>query len=640
MPVEIVPATGTGAEFEAALTLKRWFRAFAHEEDTVTIVVGAKTEGEVVEDIDLLVIGEFGAGRMLPDAALPEKLRGRAFEIRDFVFTIEIKSHDASDIRLSLGNKVDVQYDRRWKSATDQALDQKYALKNWIEKHLEIGAPRISHAVWLKNVRSDALKKRPRHVLFSDSELTDMFAMMDASMFERVAPQGGPTVITSIVGRDRGNVSQLRAYFQKSIQLGALDRRKLERICERIIREQNYVEKIGQQMLIFRGRGGAGKTLRLLNLTSYLCRERHARVLFLTYNKSLVQDVRRLISVLGFSEAQAQIQTTDSYLLALCTLMGAAPKRDGRAIDWADFAARKQEVAERFSGMTPDEVMALKAQAGGADVFNWDFLLIDEGQDWPVAERAAVLSLFGHRRIIVADGVDQFVQSASHSDWAAGLPTSERQIVTLPKSLRLKANLCRFAIGFAREMGLHEWNIDLDPDIPGGKVRLFLRPFREADQRDLGERLSRAGNAPIDTLYCISTSHNSAHRGFPAQMEGWGLKVWDGTVSQNRSHYPVGLDQHRAVQYRSCRGLEGWTVVCLDFDCFFDEQVRHAPKTESADLLIDAAAQARRHAARWCLIPFTRAIDTLVVHAAEESEMGQVLLRLAKAYPDFVEIVR
>lgn len=640
MPVDIVPAAGSGAEHEAAQILKRWFQAFVREEDAVTIVVGAKMEGEAVEDIDLLVIGEFGAGRPLPDAALPEKLRGQTCEIRDFVFTIEIKSHDPSDIRLTRGNNIDVRYDKRWKSASDQANKQKYATKNWIETHLEIGSPRISHAVWLRNVPSSALKKRPRHVLFSDSTLTDLLALLDASMFERAAQGAGPRVVTSIIGRDRGNVGLVRAYFQKSIQLGTLDRRKLDRICERIVREQNYVEKIGQQMLIFRGRGGAGKTLRLLNLMSYLCREKGARVLFLTYNRSLVQDVRRLISVLGLPEKRAQIQTTDSYLLALCKLLGEDPKRDGGNIDWADFAVRKQDVARRLSGMTSDEISSLGAQADGAGTFGWDFVLIDEGQDWPAAERTAILSIFGHRRIIVADGVDQFVQSASHSDWVAGVPTSERQIVTLPKSLRLKANLCRFAIAFAGEMGLHDWTIDLDPDLPGGKVRLFLRPFTEADHRAISKKQAGAGNAPIDALYCISTGHNSLHRGLPAQMEAWGERVWDGTVSQNRGNFPVGLDQHRIVQYRSCRGLEGWTVVCLDFDRFYEEQVRHAPKEDSPDLLIDAAAYARRYAARWRLIPFTRAIDTLIVHAREQSELGQVLLRLAKTYPDFIEVVR
>ena len=640
MPVEIVPSTGTGAEFEAAETLRRWFRAFAGDDDAVTIVVGARTEGEAVEDIDLLVIGEFAFGRLLPDEALPDRLRGRRCEIRDFVFTIEIKSHDPSDVRLVRGNNIEVRYDKRWKSATDQANKQKYAFKNWTERQLEIVAPRISHAVWLRNVPGNALKKRPRHALFSDSELKDLFALLDATMFERTSRDNGLAIVTSIIGRDRGNIGQLRAFFQQSIQLGTLDRRKLERICERIVREQNYIEKMGQQMLVFRGRGGAGKTLRLLNLMSYLCREKAARVLFLTYNRALVQDVRRLISVLGLSEKRAQIQTTDSYLMALCAAMGMPAKRDGNAIDWDDFAARKLELAQRLSAMTREEIKAQVAGTDSGEIANWDYVLIDEGQDWPAAERSVVMSLFGHRRIVVADGVDQFVQSASHSDWTSGVPTGERQIVTLPKSLRLKANLCRFAIGFAREMGLHDWNMDLDTDLSGGKVKVFLRPFTEADHREIELKQARMGNAPIDALYCISTAHNSVHRNFPAQLEAWGAQVWDGTVSQNRGRYPVRLAQHRIVQYRSCRGLEGWTVVCLDLDRFFDEQVRHAPKADSPDLLIDAAAYARRHAARWCLIPFTRAIDTLVVHACEQSELGQVLLRLAGTYPDFVEIVR
>lgn len=639
MAIDIVPATGAGAEYEAALTLKQWFRAFATEDDNITIVVGAKLEGEAVEDIDLLVIGDFAHGRILPDQSLPEELRGRQVEIRDFLFTIEVKAHDPANVRLVKGNNIEVRY-KGWKNATDQANKQKYAVKNWVEQRLKIGCPRVSHAVWLTNVSKAAFEAPPRHVLFADSDLTDLFAVLNPSMFERALQGEGSAAITAIVGRDRGNIKQLRAYFQNEIELGVLDRRKLERITERIVREQDYVEKLGAQLLVFRGRGGAGKTLRLLNLMTYLCRERDAKVLFLTYNKALVQDIRRLNNVLGLPDRRAHIQTTDSFVMGLCKAIGLAPARVGTDLDWADFASKKSEAARLLGAMGAEAVRESDVSKANGDIFGWDFVLIDEGQDWPAAEKSIVMSVFGHHRLVVADGVDQFVQGANHTDWTSSVPTAERQIVHLHKSLRLKANLCRFAMGFASEMGLHDWSMDLDKDLPGGTVKLFLRPYTQQDHALIFERHQRAGNAAIDSLFCVSTARNNAHRNFPATLKSWGEAVWDGTVDQNRNHFPTDLNQNRVVQYRSCRGLEGWTVVCLDLDCFFDEQVRHAPRSDSPDLLIDAAAQAKRHAARWCLIPFTRAIDTLVVHASEGSELGQVLVRVSRAYPDFVEIVR
>lgn len=606
----------------------------------MTIVVGSKTEGEEVEDIDLLVIGQFAPGQFLPDHSLPDVLRGQPFEIRDFVFTLEVKAHDPSRIRLVKANNIEVRYaNGGWKNATEQAINQKFALKNWVGKKLGIGCPRISHVLWLKNVPASAMPDPPRHVLFADGELADLLAMLDTKMFGRAAQQG-VAIVTSIIGRDRGNIGQIRAYFQRELQLGKLDRRKLERICERLLQDQGYIDKLGQQLLVFQGRGGTGKTMRLLNLMQYLCRERRARVLFLTYNKSLVQDIRRLMHILDISESRARMQTTDSFMLALCNAMELSPEKNGNNMNWSDFAAKKAEAARRLAGQAPGSVRDSELAQANPDLFGWDMVLIDEGQDWPVAEKSAVLSAFGHKRIVVADGVDQFVQSARRADWASGVPTAERQFVSLTRSLRLKANLCRFALGFAREMGLDDWSLEIDSELAGGTVKVFLRPYGQRDHHAIFSQHESAGNAPIDALHCISSAPSRVHKDYPAELQNWGARVWDGSVNENRSHFPSDLAQHRIVKYQSCRGLEGWTVICLDLDCFYEEQVRHAPKPDNPDLLVDASAHAKRHAARWCLIPFTRAIDTLVLHASEGSELGQALVRVSRAYPDFVEIVR
>ena len=41
--------------------------------------------------------------------------------------------------------------------------------------------------------------------------------------------------------------------------------------------------------------------------------------------------------------------------------------------------------------------------------FLWDIVFVDEGQDWPVNEIEILRSIYSPERIIVADGVDQFV---------------------------------------------------------------------------------------------------------------------------------------------------------------------------------------------------------------------------------------
>jgi hypothetical protein len=54
---------------------------------------------------------------------------------------------------------------------------------------------------------------------------------------------------------------------------------------------------------------------------------------------------------------------------------------------------------------------------------------------------------------------------------------------------------------------------------------------------------------------------------------GIGGKVWDGTARDVREVYPTDREELRFVQYDSCRGLEGWSVVNYDLDQLWDVSV-------------------------------------------------------------------
>src|SRR5262249_9328628 len=100
--------------------------------------------------------------------------------------------------------------------------------------------------------------------------------------------------------------------------------------------------------------------------------------------------------------------------------------------------------------------------------------------------------------------------------------------------------------------------------------------------------------------------------------------------------YPLSPAEFRVVQYDSSRGLEGWTVFLWGLDDFYDYKIGewHASNSGASD----ADRQACLFAARWLMMPFTRAIDTLVIQfGARPSPLKAALREVADACQDFVE---
>ena len=123
------------------------------------------------------------------------------------------------------------------------------------------------------------------------------------------------------------------------------------------------------------------------------------------------------------------------------------------------------------------------------------------------------------------------------------------------------------------------------------------------------------------------------------------IKIWDGTNAELRTEYPVILEEHRLFQYDSCRGLEGWVVVCLDLDDFmnykyeiFKEEEIH--EGEQLTLGVSFEQNQSKFVRLWTLIPLTRAIDTLVITIKNKSGvLGEVLKEIYHENPDTIEWV-
>jgi hypothetical protein len=92
-----------------------------------------------------------------------------------------------------------------------------------------------------------------------------------------------------------------------------------------------------------------------------------------------------------------------------------------------------------------------------------------------------------------------------------------------------------------------------------------------------------------------------------------GISIWSG-ISENKSELQIPFhNQIRVIPYDSCRGLEGWSVMCLDLDGFIEHK-RASDKAKiylADELFLTEEERKDKYAITWLLMAFTRPMDTL-----------------------------
>jgi hypothetical protein len=607
--------------------------------DHVALIAGVKCFGQKRTDIDLVVLIQLSAPRTI----------GASVKVESCCLVVEVKDHLAADVRFQ-GNKALVRYKGKWSDASEQSHEQLYSFKNYLEGQKET-APFISAVIWFRNLSPGDVPPQAANVIAGSAAL------------ERLLRATSGSGVIDHFQRTR-NFGRVRDLFSRMLQPSSLDRAKMEKTAKRILVGQRYEQHLGKQLLVFRGRGGTGKTARLVQLAHNLFRDKGDRVLVLTYNVALVADLRRLLALMGigYSEGEAgiHVQSVHSFVRQLLVHSGTlrldspdAKKNPSYFFDHYDRLVAS--LVETLSPLTMEE--RREAFSGLPEALNWDHLFIDEAQDWPQPERQLVYQLYGHRDLVLADGIDQLVRSNEAADWLSGIPKDQRQVVPLKRSLRLKHGLCRFAARLADKLGVTGWDLQPEDDLSGGRVIVVEGDYL-ADRSlhdELMRELRTAGNAPVDSLICVPPTH--VQRSSPGAQQGgrtsgdgrrsleatrlgdWGLDCWDGSSRDVRESFPERLEQVRIVQYDSCRGLEGWAVVCIELDVFFDHKVSKfsSSQPQQTEILFDRSKAAHASAAQWAMIPVTRAIDTLVITLRNpNSILGRALAEVNLELGDLV----
>ncbi|WP_417249800.1 hypothetical protein [Celeribacter sp.] len=627
--------------------------------------------------------------------------------IHSFVLIVEVKQHSPDLIRF-VGPKVEVRYDQKWHDATSQCNEQTFALKRY-QEHPYQGQRRrsstfVQRAIWLARADEQNFNGIPAEssipVHFADltwQRLVDCFEVN--AKYKSIR-----TLVDHEASESKRyhSLETLHGLLTHKVTPTRLDLRRINSLTQtRFDAEKTtYIQNLGNGLLLLRGRGGTGKTFALVQVALHLARQGKSAII-LTYNHGLIADINRSLRFISEQNPNLnpipRLETRYTFLQSVFT-------RAFGSVSEAIVRKHVSDISERenirlWAISKPQDFLAstipgectpserypcpiCKAKRNGinnhldahtvkiwSDVAEYsskpssvyDFVLIDEGQDWSEEQRDLFFHLFEPGKVVVADGVDQFV-GLDRCNWDRGdIPINRRH--RLRSSRRTKAATCQTIAEVARELAVPDWDLEPDPNTHGGRFTVIVEPdapravergleIIDADQRE--QRTLRA----VDNLVCLPSSRMTGGKNFAAlfdkAIEKSNRDSWRGFDESDRRVYPVRDSQLRAIQYHSCRGMEGWTTLCLGLDLFYDYQTdqpridisrieEHVRKREgflfSKELLEKALAQeANNFALNWIMIPLTRSIDHLVVHISDEgSPLGRVLRAVSDKHPGSIE---
>tara|TARA_B100000575_G_scaffold267358_1_gene245401 strand:- start:679 stop:2718 length:2040 start_codon:yes stop_codon:yes gene_type:complete len=609
----------------------------------ISIFHNVQIPTQKIRDIDIVVIGvldnysvdidlpkKFKKNKKTGNKKYHEKIQEN-IKVKNICFTIEVKKHKKflidgfEAIRVTMpGDKIH--------DVTAQSEKQKYSLKCYLENHLGkknyVVYP--SNIIWLPNLSID------------NTQYLDAKKNSNILLYNLIANQFDFDDIINInVMQNRGHdVENIRAKFsnpnfdpmlkvkeiinQKEIY-GNLTREKLELITKKLIKDQDYGKNIGKKVTIISGKPGTGKTIKLLRLAIDLYKNHDKSVLLLTYNKMLVSDISRTLFLASDFGDYEKVSTKTIHKFFYDLMTGVDLKDFSFRNFITDYDTHLDNLYEylKTKTLTVKDILNEEMKSNN-QLISWDHIMIDEAQDCNEKERDILNLIFGKENIIISQSKSQLIRTVKPCNWKAGLLQNEYSQTNEKRGLRQKLNLANFVNQYAKKEKLH-WSLDLPFKLPGGKVIITESDYFKKSNlhNSLIEKLKEDGNDEFDLLFLYGDNNykkdaNKIEK-IRTNLKNLETPYWDGSLDPfHRGDIYPNKSQIRYVPYNVCRGLEGWIVVCHHLDDYLLSQYRKEKNTfVSQDLEINMFETEeevfRRYIYNKAIIPFTRAIDTLVI---------------------------
>lgn len=624
---------------------------------SINIVTNVQLFGQSPRDVDIIVFGSV-QGPAVPintnTVSNKQQVKQRKVIIDTFFFCIETKAHIANNIEM-VGTNLIVSYSGGKKhDATSQSEGQKYSILNYIKAAEPEVQVWISNFIWLTNLEEGDLKpltgSRPNNILPRTFSFKDLFTKACVQSPPRQA-QNSTCYFSSYnsqkIKKETINKKLFDLFSAKRQSPGSLTRRNIERIIgNEIVIEESLREAIGKKIIIIAGRAGTGKTVKMLKIGCDLARKEEKRCLFLTYNRALVNDIQRTLYYadipMDFDQACLSVMTIHEFVKKVAIAFGIRDRKTYR-LDAHISICRELSQYIELEVITQDDILDLMQNR--QELACWDCIFVDEAQDFSREEKRLLFKFFGYQRLIIADGIDQFVRGVERLNWGKNIYVNR---VKEKRCLRQEKNIANFVNSYAREIGL-DWEVEVLQKLTGGKIFISkeLIPFNTFS--NVRKECYKHGNKAFEMLFLTPPNLVNKEEGYRKfalidEFKDHGFNLWDGTSEDIRSSAPLRIDQHRLLQYDSCRGLEGWSVVCLGFDEFIKYKTNYfynyGVKEQYKDSIIamDSEEMCQLYVGLWSLIPLTRAIDSLVITFSDpQSELMNLFQDFANT--DYVEFI-
>lgn len=676
------------SEYRDALVLSQIFQeSLGNVSGEILIICNATLFGQEVKDIDLIAVGRLENYSVTIKTKAKTKRNNSYLEfdeefrkvfIKDFCFVFETKKHRAEDVQLN-GLTLLVKYNDKFKDATTQSESQKYSLTSFFQDRIKC-KPYVCNFIWLRNVNSETIKSLlgdNKKIHNKHNYLPNKFTF--SSLIELACVQNHPYQTTDFNGKEIGfpgfssfnnsieidlnKISEIFDLFTNVKNgIGELTRKKITRITTKLLADQQYAQSIGDKLVIIAGRAGTGKTIKLLTIACDLALNKNARSLILTYNHALVSDIKRTLALADIPDTiesySVNIMTLHKFFYEILIGFGVGQIQESQngkkyIANFVDvYKILLLELTEYLENGLINEKDIQNLMTSRHEQVAWDFLLIDEAQDWEEIEKNLIFRIFGSTKVIIADGVDQLIRGQKKCNWVQKLRMYEFQKTNEKKGLRQKKNLVNFVNELAKKLDVN-WLLEPKEELIGGNIIIKTTPYNVELHKEIFHSCKINGNSAYEIMFLVPPNlvkkeniidnygQQIVSKSFLyfEDFKKEGINLWDGTNSDLRSEYVVNLEEHRLLQYESCRGLEGWSVVCLDFDEFIKYKLETYLEEDNGELALETFEVKRdRFVYLWALIPMTRAIDTLVITLKDEnSNIGKKLKELHLENPDFVK---
>ena len=627
-------------------SLKKDLAAYPNAAGTIYIMTSIRIFGQKRNDIDLLLVG-FIDKLTIKNVKTKNLDNVDDLKIKSFICNFEIKSHTATGVRRN-GTDYIVSYGNSEENASQQCNEAKFSLLRHLQDQLSI-SPFICDILWFNGLSKvdisymrGASLDNALHCAFNFKDLINAI-LLQANVRTSYTNEAVLDCFTD-GEKDFKSIVDL---FSTERKPQGLTKQKFELLSQKSTDVEKLLQDIGKKLTIVTGRAGTGKTVQLLQLAFLLANEEYTnRCMILTYNHALVSDIKRLIDYTPMPSKvdgrTVSIKTIHSFFHTLMEGIGITTTHLNPTSNTYlnDYNKSLEQLYDFVINVCNEKDFETLKEVPDSKI-DWDYILIDEAQDFSDIEKKILIKIYGVNRLIVADGVDQFMRYSHRQIWEKGI---EKTLVKKPKAMdlerRQKANLVTFVNAFATEANL-DWSVRPNKDLPGGEVKIISQ-FKKSTYKLLKEICDRNNCENYDILILVPPTQaqkdENGDRSFmhADRYKKAGIPFFDGINNKNRTTYPT-KDQCRIYQYDSCRGLEGWCVACVNFDELIQYKLDTYITTEN-ELGLDPEIAKMRNVLLWSIMPLTRPIDTLIITLSDpDTEVGKILKKLADTFPDFVE---